>query len=294
MMLLKNACCEADFDLMCEIESIICKAKGHGFWQMHPGGLRYDRYLFGGGAMDVFSYGKLLYVDDTAVGYVLAYQEEGEFVLRLMPDYEEHADVALRLAEGCFEKHDAFTTIVNSNSHALCAALQVRGFTKEAEERYQAVLALDGWVPQKLSEGTEKIALLAQEDIPERALYADIPSGSEVTEEKFRMYLASKAYQTALEYVVRDRKTNAFIGFATWWVDENSKTALLEPVACLPEYRRRGIARRLLRNGLSMLKDRGIHQVFVSTSADHDEAIPLYDSLGFVKTGEANLYVKKK
>ena len=294
MLFLQNVSNEADFDTMLRIESTICMKKAGAGWQMHPGGLCFDRYLFGGGASDVFEYGRLFYAGGAAAGYLLAYEEDGEFVLRLRPEFEGCLDEALALAGACFVGHASYATIVNSIDQSLCVTLLRHGFKKGVEERYQAVLALDGWEPKALSEGAEKVTLLSEQDIPERVLHAAIPSGSEVTEEMFCTYLASPAYQTALEYVVRDRQTNAFMGFATWWMDGGSKTALLEPVACLPEYRRRGVARRLLTCGLKQLKNMGMRYVFVSTSAGHDEAIPLYESLGFAKTGEANLYVKQK
>ena len=294
MLTLKNVSCEADFEMMCNIESHICKEGAAASWQVHPGGLCYDRYLFGSGAMDVFEYGKLLYVQDALAGYLLAYREEGEFVLRLLPEYEACLDEAVKLVVGCFDDQEECAVIANSAHSKYCEALVRQGFAKEAEERYQAVLALDSREFLEPGEGPEKIAPLCEKDFPQRIAHAAIPSDSQVTEEMFSTYLASPAYKTALELVARDRHTDAFMGFATWWLDEPSKTALLEPVACLKEYRRQGIARRLLIHGLRQLKAKGIRHAFVSTSADHMEAIPLYESLGFAKTGEANLYVKQK
>jgi len=294
MLKLKNVSCEADFHLMCKIESDICEKGASICWQVHPGGLCYDRYLFGGGALDVFYYGNLLYTQDALVGYLLAYRDEGEFVLRLLPEYEGCLEEALGLAVNCFEEQEECATIANSTYPAYCNALVRQGFAKKSEERYQAMLTLDGREFPEPCESSEEIALLSEKDFAERIIHAAIPSDSQVTEEMFHTYLVSPAYKTALEYVVRDKHTDAFIGFATWWLDEHSKTALLEPVACLKEYRRRGIARRLLSYGLLQLKAKGMRHAFVSTSADHVEAIPLYESLGFVKTGEANLYLKQK
>lgn len=294
MLKLKNVSCEADFNCMCKIESDICKKEASVCWQVHPGGLCYDRYLFGSGAMDVYTYGNLLYAKETLVGYLLAYKDEGEFVLRLLPELEDYLHEALKLAISCFDDQQECVTIANSAYPAYCEALVCQGFEKQSEERYQAVLTLDGRDFSLTCDGPEEISLLSEKDYNERIAYADIPSDSPVTKEMFFTYLASPAYKTALEYVVRDKQTDAFMGFATWWMDEDSKTALLEPVACLKEYRRRGIARRLLSFGLDQLKEKGMQHAFVSTSADHVEAIPLYESLGFVKTGEANLYRKQK
>jgi len=51
---------------------------------------------------------------------------------------------------------------------------------------------------------------------------------------------------------------------------------------------------RALCYGLEQLKSQGFRYVFVSTSSDHGAAIPLYERIGFVKSGEAHLYIKHK
>ena len=283
---------EADFDRMCAIESAICKENA-GAWQLHVGELCFDRYLYGSGAADVYNYGKLLFLGDTAIGYALAYAKESEFELRLLKAHEDRTYEALGLVCALFEECDTFATVVNSSNETLCRALLSHGFIKEDEERYQAVLDLNTWEPLTRA-SINRIAPLVPADYEERIRHAALPSGSEVSEEMFFTYLASPAYKFAREYVVRDASTNAFMGFITWWEDKNSQSALLEPIACLPAYRRRGVATSLIDHGLKLLKARGIRHVFVSTSIDHESAIALYERMGFVKSGEAHLYVKRK
>lgn len=289
---IKQVQTEADFRLMCAIESALCRESA-GVWQPHVGGLCFDRYLFGSGAADVYNYGKLLYSGGMPIGYALAYAQEGEFVLRLLNAHEDKTHEALNLVCALFDGHEAYTTTVNSSSETLCRALLSQGFIKEGEERYQAVLDLNSR-EYAAGDSVDIIAPLSPDDYAERILYAALPSGSEVTEEMFYTYLASPAYKLAREYVIRQMSTNAFMGFITWWEDENSHTALLEPIACLPAYRRRGVAARLIDHGLSLLKARGIRYVYVSTSIDHEAAIPLYEKMGFVKSGEAHLYSRRK
>lgn len=293
MLELKGVQNESDFERMCDIESAICRANAHRSWQVHPGGPRFDRYLFGNGANDVFGYGKLLCRGGEAIGYALCYADEGEFVLRLLPGHERELGGALELIGKLFGGHEAYSTIANSMDEALCNALLRGGFEKGGEERHQAALVLDGFAPKAGARRGGRVEALHEADFKARAQHASIPSGSEVSEEMFLEYAVSEAFKSALERVARDEETGAFAGFATWWLDEASQTALLEPVACLPEYRRRGMARRLLEEGLAELKARGMRHVFLSTSVGHDTAIPLYDEMGFVKTGEANLYIKR-
>lgn len=283
---------EADFDRMCAIESAICKENA-GVWQLHVGELCFDRYLYGSGAADVYNYGKLLFLGNTAIGYALAYAKESEFELRLLKTHEDRMCETLGLVCALFEEYDTFATVVNSSNETLCRALLSHGFIKEDEERYQAALDLNTWEPLA-GASIDRIAPLAPADYEERIRHAALPTGSEVTEEMFFTYIASPAYKLAREYVVRNDSTNEFMGYITWWEDANSQSALLEPIACLPAYRRRGVATRLINHGLKLLKARGMRHVFVSTSIDHESAIALYERMGFVKNGEAHLYVKRK
>jgi len=263
-------------------------------WEPHIGGLSFDRYMYGNGATDVYFYGKLLYLDETPIGYLLAYIDEGEYSLRIMPKYEQYMDEAINLVEILYQNSEEFFIITNSLNENLCKSLINHGYKKEKEKRFQAILNLKNWVAEEGEWLEERISMLTEEDIPERIKYASIPTGHAISEKMFRDYLQSNDHTNTLDYVIRDVSTNNFIGFTTWWIDKNSNTALLEPVACLEEYRRRGIMKRTLNFGLAELKKRGIQCVYVSTSIGNKASQLLYQSVGFKKTGEANKYVKYK
>ncbi|WP_346889228.1 hypothetical protein [Clostridium sp. UBA1056] len=79
MITLRNVTDEIDYNIMCYIESSICKATMTQSWEPHIGGLSFDRYLYGNGPTDVYFYGKLLYIDETPIGYLLTYIDEGEY-----------------------------------------------------------------------------------------------------------------------------------------------------------------------------------------------------------------------
>jgi len=236
MLTIRSVSDEAGFDIMCGVESALCRANAHRGWQPHVGGLCFDRYLFGAGASDLFRYARLLVAGEEAVGYLLAYGEEREFVLRVLPGFEHVMDEALEGVHALMEDGE-YSTTANSRDAALCGALLRNEFAMGAEERYQAMLDLAGWTPPACGEGSETISPLTEQDVAERIRYASIPSDSEVTEAMFRELCGSAAYGRMRDYVVRDAQTNAFIGFVTWCTDPESASALLEPVACLPEYR---------------------------------------------------------
>lgn len=291
MITLRNVTNEIDYSIMCHIESNICKLNMLHSWQLHIGGLSFDRYMYGNGAADLFLYAKLLYLDETPIGYLLAYIDEGEYSLRIMPDFEQYIDDAIKLVGKLYKNCEEYFIIANSLNDKLCKSLIKHGYRKENERRFQAMLKLDNFTIEESEWLQERISFLTTEDIPERIKYASIPTGNTITEKMFHDYLQSNDNNSILDYVVRDVSTNNFIGFITLWIDKKSNTALIEPVACREEYRRRGIMKRTLNFGLAELQKMGIQCVYVSTSINNSAAQSLYKSVGFKKTGEASKYV---
>lgn len=223
MITLRNVTDEIDYKIMCNIESNICKANMFQSWQPHMGGLSFDRYMYGNGATDLFLYGKLLYLDETPIGYLLAYIDEKEYSLRIMPNFERYIDEAIKLVGILYQNCEEYFIIANSLNEKLCKSLIDYGYRKENERRFQAMLKLNNWVEEKYEWSEERISILTEEDISERVKHAYIT----ITEKMLRDYLQSNDHTNTLDYVVRDVSTNNFIGFTTWWIDKNSNTALL-------------------------------------------------------------------
>ena len=287
MIALQKISIEADFLTMCEIESDITKASCLKSWPLHIGGLCFDRYMYGNGAADIFTYGRLIVSDGDVIGYAFAYADEKIFVVRLCPEHSCKYAEAIKAVEMLFDSECA--TIANYLNFELCQALLECGYQKE---RFQSGSDLNSFEANKLNWVDEKINIFTEDDIADRVKYADIPTDEPITRQMYENMFRSDCYKNTLDYVIRDIKSNDFIGFVTWWMDKNNKTALLEPVACLPEYRRRGVMRRALLYGLDELKQRGINYVYVSTSIHNKKSQPLYLSVGFHKMGEAHRYTK--
>ncbi len=186
-----------------------------------------------------------------------------------------------------------FSVIANNVSSPLCNALIECGFVRKDEERWQSGLDLREYAKTKTIWQDEVIKILSEDDIDDRVKYAEIPTGKSISSSMYKSLIESDYYEYALDYVIRDVKTGDFTGFITWWIDENSKTVVLEPVACLPEFRRRGIMKRALFYGLNELKKRGLQYAYVSTSILNEKSQPLYRSAGFKKIGTACRYVKE-
>jgi ribosomal protein S18 acetylase RimI-like enzyme len=292
MITLKPASDESDFRTVYALESAITKSSALATYPLHQGCLVFDRFMFGNGAADFFAYENLLLDGGEPVGYVLAYLDEGLFAIRLLPSHLGCVADAIGSATGLFEGHARCSAVVNSEDAATCAALAQQGYVQQGEERWQAGLELSSLTPSEMTWSHEEIRLLTSTDIPERVKYADIATGETITEQMYRSYVESVYYRSAPDYVVRGGETGSFIGFATWWTDEDSQTATLEPVACLPEYRRQGIIKNALLHGLAELKSRGIKFAYVSTGTANEASQALYRAVGFRQIGVAHRWTK--
>jgi ribosomal protein S18 acetylase RimI-like enzyme len=287
---------ESDFKQICAIESEIAKAINPTQYAPQPCNLVFDRYLFGSSDKEIFTYGKLLKQGGQAIGYALCYLAfpgESEYTVRLLPEHEEHLHEAIECIEAAFADKSEYSMIVNELDVALQQALEKCGYAQKEARRWLGWFDLTRYTPQDIGWINETISPLREADIDDRVRYGDIPTGHAITRPQYEAVMNSEYYGDALDYVVHDNATNAFAGFVTWWIDDNSKTAVLEPVACLPEYRRRGIMKRALWYGLNVLKAKSVRHAFVSTSIHNEKSQPLYLSVGFKNIGTAYRYVKK-
>ena len=297
MLTIKTVASEQDFRTICDIESAIAENSDFSIYTTHPSHLVFDRYLFGSGAQDIFTYGKLITNGGAVIGYMLAYlvyPGETEFTLRLLPQFADYYKAALEGIEVTFNNKTCFSVIANDTNRSLCQALIECGFVCKNEERWQSGLDLRKYEETIVFWQDEVITFLSWTDIDDRVKYAEIPTGKSISRNMYETLITSDYYKTALDYVVRSANTGEFIGFITWWIDENSKTATLEPVACLPEFRRRGIMKRAVLYGLNELKQRGLDYAYISTSIHNEKSQPLYRSVGFEKIGTACRYMKEK
>ncbi len=56
----------------------------------------------------------MLYLDETPIGYLLAYIDEGEYSLRIMPKYEQYMDEAINLVEILYQNSEVMQIINKS------------------------------------------------------------------------------------------------------------------------------------------------------------------------------------
>lgn len=74
------------------------------------------------------------------------------------------------------------------------------------------------------------------------------------------------------------------------WSQELTPVAELSRLGVAVEYQNRGIARRLLREAMEVLKQRGYKAVHILVAKDNVKALRSYEKLHFTLAGECNLY----
>lgn len=286
---LKKATGERDFLLAMELESRISAACALDEHARHIGGLIFERFLLGESSAEFFDYCRLIYIDGALAGYALCFIDDGEYELDVLKEYRNRYKEIIEQIDALFEGRE-LSTEANTLDAALTDALC--SYERLGEASFLAGLLLDDYTPRDVCWENETLRPLTQGDIENRAAYGHLPTGRPLAAQRYSELMQSPYYAYALDYVVTDNKSGSFAAYLTWWLDEKSKTALLEPVACLEEYRRRGIMQRALLSGLNELKERGFKAAYVSTSMKNVASRPLYMSVGFQKIGEAYEYVK--
>lgn len=189
-----------------------------------------------------------------------------------------------------FKKGQSIRTVCNDN--LIKERLIELGYASEGEETYSATIDLNNYRPEEVQWDLEVIRIISEQDIDERVKYSSLPTGSMITRDRFEKYLNTDDAKHVLDFVVVDKVAGNLMGYYSWWLDVESNTAMLNPVACINVYRKKGISTRAIQYGLNKLKERGFNYAYVDTSANNGAAIELYSSVGFNKCIDVIAYSK--
>ena len=284
---------EDDFKALLHLESTIYTDANLRRFPAHPQSAVADRWLFGR-PEEVFRYAYLLSRGGAYIGYTMAYNlypGEKKFALNLLPDGMQYTNETLRLIEGLTARENRRVAIhINVLDIELLRAARKRGYRRSFKQsRCQMGLDLDKHQSIPIKWEHEHMVKLTPDDFEDRALHSEIATGNKIPAACYEDLYNSEYYAAARDYVIRTND-GAYAGHLTWWI--NGQTASLETVATLPEFRRRGIMRRAIYEGLNTLKAEGVRCAYVSTSA-RNPARFLYEGVGFAPLGKTYLYEKR-
>ena len=286
---------EDDFQTLLHLErAIFADAKLDRFPAHHPGAA-IDRWLFGR-PEEVFRYAYLLAREGEHIGYAMAYNlypGQKKFAMNLLPGCIPFTGEALGLIEGLTARENKHVALyMNTLDPALVRAAKKCGYRRPwRTSRCQMGMNLSQHQEVPVDWENETLARLAPNDFEDRALHSRMATGCTTSAARYEEFYHSAYYQAARDYVIR-MEDGAYAGHLIWWVDTAGQTASLEIVATVPEFRRRGIMRRAIFDGLNTLKAEGVRYAYVSTSA-RNPARFLYEGVGFSQLGKTYLYGKK-
>lgn len=122
------------------------------------------------------------------------------------------------------------------------------------------------------------------------ALYRGFDHGDDI--EYSEKTLKEREYMTSspnynLRYAFVAHHEGHYVAFASVWYLKGSKTALVEPVATVPEHRRKGLARACIYKAIQEVFKDGAHDVFVGSERK------VYQDMGFEPFKRAYCFKKQ-
>lgn len=166
------------------------------------------------------------------------------------------------------------------------AFLEEHGFRYRGElPETDMIRALDGDLPGvALPEGFRVRALAGAEEVGERAAaYHEVWQPwtvGDVSDDDYAALTNLPGYDRELD-VVAVGPGGVIAAYVNCWCDPVNGIGDLGPVGARPAFRRRGLTRAVLLEGMRRLRAAGMDRVCVSTGVENNAARPLYESVGF-------------
>lgn len=141
---------------------------------------------------------------------------------------------------------------------------------------------LEGEIPPSLlPEGFKIRPVAGKEEYPARVeLHRQIFEPSRFTGTKYRAVRATPTYRADLDLVVV-APDGTLAACCIVWFDEANRIGEFEPVGCAPQFRRMGLTRALLLEGLRRLRRLGGRTGHLFADTGEEPAMKLYTSTGF-------------
>lgn len=166
------------------------------------------------------------------------------------------------------------------NSPALEEAAGQRGYERAAWQETISQFGIDVMLPVELPAGLriqqgDELTYLQQGRAHARAFGYTGQPYAELTPLCYQRLRQAPDYRADLDLAVVDA-VGEIVSFAGVWFDEVNKIGILEPVGTHPDYRRLGLGRAVIYEGINRIAREGATKVFVGSGQE------FYRRIGFV------------
>ncbi len=183
-------------------------------------------------------------------------------------------------------------THADADDVAYIAMLEARGF-KGSDHMVCLAQDITDVLPEPhLPEGYHFLDGMRPEYCDKRANvhFSAFSPGSRMTPDRYRAFMDAPGYDPNLDTIVV-APDGRFASYAMGWMDATNRLSIFEPVGTHVDFRRLGLGKAVLLEGLRRLKERGIENALVNTG--HNPAqIAFYESAGFRIVNYIRQYAK--
>lgn len=167
------------------------------------------------------------------------------------------------------------------------------GFQRGNDPLLHFAQALDPPLPSVTAPPGFTIRNVAEEhEWEERVeIHRDVWHPSRVTLDAYRRLRTVPGYSPDLDLIAVDSSGRIGAYCIVWW-DEALRTGEFEPVGTRAEYRRLGVGRAVIMEGLRRLQARGARHALVYTPRSNAPAPRFYESCGFRVVGEEYFWTR--
>jgi mycothiol synthase len=188
----------------------------------------------------------------------------------------------------------SLTTYAIDNDDEQIAQLERHGFAVTGEHLYSRMERdLSIPIPDRAPpSGAVVRPIDPDSELEERvALHREVWANSAMTPDSYRRMRAVPGYSPDLD-IVAVLPDGAFAAYCICWLDPASGSGEFEPVGTRAAYRRQGLGKAVVEEGLRRLRSRGARTAIVYCSGMNPAAQALYESAGFAVTDRERAYTK--
>jgi len=176
------------------------------------------------------------------------------------------------------------------------AFLEQHGFRPGGQfSEVNMLCSLDEPVPEAMNPAGCQVRAVEVSDIPNRAaaqreVWQPWTVGN-VSDDDYAYFMQLPGYDRELD-VVAVAPDGVIAAYVNGWIDPVNRIGDFGPVGARPAYRRQGLTRAVLVEGLRRMQAFGMDRVCVSTGVSNTPARRLYESVGFRIVNKYLEYVK--